>query len=125
MRSPADAARCVVDHDRPAAPGSIPVAVRSTFAARRPIAYHGRSGTAHAAPAHDPGGVPERLKGTVLKTVRRESASGVRIPPPPFPPAPIRRERTQQASCARAVRTNRPEPFSESRPRRSSATPGR
>ena len=30
------------------------------------------------------GGVAERLKATVLKTVRRESVSGVRIPPPPL-----------------------------------------
>ncbi len=30
------------------------------------------------------GGVPERLKGPVLKTGVRETAPGVRIPPPPF-----------------------------------------
>lgn len=30
-----------------------------------------------------PGGVAERLKATVLKTVVRETAPGVRIPPPP------------------------------------------
>ncbi len=31
-----------------------------------------------------PGGVAERLKATVLKTVRRVTVSGVRIPPPPL-----------------------------------------
>ena len=30
------------------------------------------------------GGVAEWLKATVLKTVRRETVSGVRIPPPPI-----------------------------------------
>ena len=32
----------------------------------------------------DAGGVAERLKATVLKTVRLERVSGVRIPPPPI-----------------------------------------
>jgi hypothetical protein len=38
---------------------------------------------------HCVGGVPERLKGPVLKTGMRETASGVRIPPPPFHSAPV------------------------------------
>ena len=34
------------------------------------------------------GGVPEWLKGTVLKTVWLERVTGVRIPPPPLRPTP-------------------------------------
>ena len=42
------------------------------------------------------GGVPERLKGPVLKTGVRETVPGVRIPPPPSSPERCRvgRDRT-------------------------------
>ena len=60
------------------------------------------------------GGVPERLKGTVLKTVRRESVSGVRIPPPPMRRGALamhptaRRRLVLQGSLAPHPLTNHP-----------------
>lgn len=60
---------------------------------RRPGRYHSAHILRRIVPdaiTHVVGGVPERLKGPVLKTGVRETVPGVRIPPPPLGRRPNR-----------------------------------